>query len=1175
MRIFWRALFWLGDGGWASGHDSSLQNRPVAYNASIADPSGTAFSTGSFQAGSESEAVFRTTETSQPLTASVARTNLSTILYSFSQTLHSSTGEPLVHSLLKRFFFGFPTRDVDAPSAVVLNLTTKAILNGTEALINPQKHQSWLSNISFLRNLTRSPKTNGLIIDVLEGQLITLCVVVAFILIFLIREWVVQQQPGINMQAGPILDPNDRQPEEDGALVLLARQHAQQRLERFRAQQANPAVHENGGLEGENVERAQSNADHEDPRVDPADVATLLLEGRDNVQRPNIARNALDRALTVQLIASEENKGARSWSSFIEIWQRSERNPQEALRLIREEGSSEDNDWMIEVVQRLMEIEASEHKAVPETSSSKYEDGEIDRLSDNSSGSWQDVLRADSRDQSITNSGSSDSAAALIPKEYRPDSSNRDNPVVNTPDVTVGGVEGETVPPSVQVPLEKGKARATEVDDSVQPQPTAVAPLHSDQSTKAGLDSVVLSGAKSHLTTAASGSGSGSPDESTPQDLFAANRSRSARSTLETGRKSIQDPRETGQSPSFNHSADSAAANDNPFHPDYVGSLPDPSSTTASVSQTDRDLQNANTTVERQVTNSAALAPPPPKSVADRVMDWLYQGIVPTETAQNEGHHNDEHVVQDLAAEAPFVPVAHAAAEIDNGPDEGGNLAPNVEVAAAGADAALDPEEPEVIDEVEDFEGVMELIGMRGPILGLIQNGVFSAVLIISTVTGGVWIPYCWGKAVLLLIGDPMLYLVKLPIIAISAAADMVVDVSLLAIGSVTWWVNNSLGWALTPLSWIFPFITKYTYSAKVAALTLSVVKASLDRMAKVLVATGDNFSPTDYRMFSILSHEALRLTQSRISMVIRNSFHLLVTIGEHLCSQASQSWTNEFAYRDSFAKVALLANSLCRACLECTERMVSSASSLLRPNTLRISLDIQRRTTSVDFDLAYWGTNDRLIAVMAGYTCFAVVGALYLKKGSPFTTSENGKKVEGFIIDVLQQAGGVLKVILIISIEMIAFPLYCGLLLDFALLPLFEDATLMSRLSFTASSPWTSAFIHWFVGTCYMFHFALFVSMCRKIMRSGVLCKSTFLKRISQTLTGDFQISFAIQTTQLFTLSARSWSVTFLLSCGRSHLAHWFTALWLLSASEASFGVSFTHVMASFPYTGPRTSRY
>jgi E3 ubiquitin-protein ligase MARCH6 len=93
-------------------------------------------------------------------------------------------------------------------------------------------------------------------------------------------------------------------------------------------------------------------------------------------------------------------------------------------------------------------------------------------------------------------------------------------------------------------------------------------------------------------------------------------------------------------------------------------------------------------------------------------------------------------------------------------------------------------------------------------------------------------------------------------------------------------------------------------------------------------------------------------------------------------------------------------------------------------------------------------------------------------------------------LVDALYQAGGVLKVILIISIEMLGFPFYCGILLDISLLPLFEDATVSSRLLFSMKSPFTSIFVHWFAGTCYMFHFALFISMCRKIMRRGVFCK-------------------------------------------------------------------------------------
>ncbi|KAI7351841.1 hypothetical protein KC336_g22472, partial [Hortaea werneckii] len=45
-----------------------------------------------------------------------------------------------------------------------------------------------------------SPSTNRIILDVFEGQLITAVVITGFILVFLIREWVVQQQPLVNLE---------------------------------------------------------------------------------------------------------------------------------------------------------------------------------------------------------------------------------------------------------------------------------------------------------------------------------------------------------------------------------------------------------------------------------------------------------------------------------------------------------------------------------------------------------------------------------------------------------------------------------------------------------------------------------------------------------------------------------------------------------------------------------------------------------------------------------------------------------------------------------------------------------------------------------------------------------------------------------------------------------------
>lgn len=192
--------------------------------------------------------------------------------------------------------------------------------------------------------------------------------------------------------------------------------------------------------------------------------------------------------------------------------------------------------------------------------------------------------------------------------------------------------------------------------------------------------------------------------------------------------------------------------------------------------------------------------------------------------------------------------------------------------------------------------------------------------------------------------------------------------------------------------------------------------------------------------------------------------------------------------------------------------RLIATLPGVLaKSDSWVISLNMPARSIPLDPSLSCWGGVDRFWAILSGYIAFCFIGAAYVRKGSPFSSSQTGKEWEAMIIDILHQAGGVMKVILIISIEMLVFPLYCGMLLDLALLPLFDQATISSRLIFTIYTPLTSIFVHWFAGTCYMFHFALFVSMCRKIMRSGVLCKFSNLYTSSRSRLLEHHVSAAV----------------------------------------------------------------
>ncbi|OAA59009.1 Zinc finger, RING-CH-type [Niveomyces insectorum RCEF 264] len=321
------------------------------------------------------------------------------------------------------------------------------------------------------------------------------------------------------------------------------------------------------------------------------------------------------------------------------------------------------------------------------------------------------------------------------------------------------------------------------------------------------------------------------------------------------------------------------------------------------------------------------------------------------------------------------------------------NFGRNQDVMEAAAAAGLDAE---AIDDAEDLEGVMELLGMRGPIAALFQNAIFCAFLVTITLLMGIFLPYNIGRFSVWLIANPMR-----PVMMLFSLSKLLQDLAAVVLGGCAFGLLYAFRTVLALSTW---------------------------------VTTGGGSPPA---------------------------------AGAPFASTLAAAW------RD--------AGRVAWACLRALPTVLAN------PGSWVITLDALD-PVQVNPAFAYWDSTDRCLAILLGYSSLCLVAGLYLYRGTPFSSSQTGQEWEASIIDGLNQASGVLKVILIIGIEMLVFPLYCGLLLDVALLPLFEHTTLTSRLYFSLNYPLTSIFVHWFVGTGYMFHFALFVSMCRKIMRKGVL---------------------------------------------------------------------------------------
>lgn len=56
------------------------------------------------------------------------------------------------------------------------------------------------------------------------------------------------------------------------------------------------------------------------------------------------------------------------------------------------------------------------------------------------------------------------------------------------------------------------------------------------------------------------------------------------------------------------------------------------------------------------------------------------------------------------------------------------------------------------------------------------------------------------------------------------------------------------------------------------------------------------------------------------------------------------------------------------------------------------------------------------------------------------------------------------------IIIELIIFPLGCGVILDLCTIWFFPEVSLRARLVFMQYAPLTATFYHWVVGTMFMF---------------------------------------------------------------------------------------------------------
>ncbi|KAJ3818347.1 hypothetical protein F5880DRAFT_1491547 [Lentinula raphanica] len=348
-------------------------------------------------------------------------------------------------------------------------------------------------------------------------------------------------------------------------------------------------------------------------------------------------------------------------------------------------------------------------------------------------------------------------------------------------------------------------------------------------------------------------------------------------------------------------------------------------------------------------------------------------------------------------------------------------------------DAFMDDLEAGVED---DMEGALEAIGLRGPIYGLLQNAALM-IFIMDTVIGlGIWIPYTLGKSMAFLLLEPrqLFFILHLPIRAIRLLTDPAVD----------------------------------------------------------LVA---------YFIVDVILPPPVRIIKTLLSWIARSSLWLISeSLGEaqaNKASDSSQALSNllEASYESCLRAVGLLENVAEEIVTANSEAIVARSPlsealgvtmNYIEPIFAPIGRELRHgynQLSEVWTKLAVGnGPVERIFSVLFGYCIIATGLAIYMN----ILTMSNVKTAGRAVRVAVKQQLLVLKVASFIFIELVTFPLGCGVVLDICTIWLFPNASYASRIDFLYQAPLTTIFYHWVAGTMFMYSFAVMLSGCRSIMRPG-----------------------------------------------------------------------------------------
>lgn len=322
-------------------------------------------------------------------------------------------------------------------------------------------------------------------------------------------------------------------------------------------------------------------------------------------------------------------------------------------------------------------------------------------------------------------------------------------------------------------------------------------------------------------------------------------------------------------------------------------------------------------------------------------------------------------------------------------------------------------------DNIEEFEGVLEAIGMQGSLWSLLQNCALMGLLIALSLGAAVWMPYLIG---MLFIMTETLDLIRIPLKLTRMITDPIVDL-------------------------IFYICTDY-------------------------VAPWLSHVYTQYVEAYWIAFSTSQLSQ-KISIALMYMFNYVFDHGLLLSDSSNASHIPSSAIATTEATTA--------------NTIVHSMAKFINDTEPILESAFHRYQSLATGQTAL----DRFACISVGYIIVTIVSCWYLARSANNNNNNNNTTAAALgrtAQEAIRHQGIIFKVGMFITIELVLFPIVCGFLLDLSTLPLFKSASFLGRFLYLKSHPVPCVFLHWFLGTGFMFLFAVLVTLCRDIVRPGVM---------------------------------------------------------------------------------------